>query len=75
MTWQPIETAPKDRQIIGWWPQLIPNHPSRGVAGVCRAHKWYWVIEVFGEMIECAAPTHWMPLPPMPLPPPPEAKP
>ena len=63
--WLPIETAPKDVPVIGFWPQLPQHHP-------CRHHKGYWVIEVSGDRQECARPTHWIPLPPPPAAPQPQ---
>ena len=73
MTWQPIETAPKDgRRILvyggTWEGELGGKEPSviaMGYAGdtVCVADTCYydaWIV----------APTHWMPLPE-----PPKAKP
>jgi len=61
MTWQPIETAPKDASILlAVWNADRPYY--------CREVGWweesdggFWSIQVMGE------PTHWMPLPPPPV--------
>lgn len=64
MNWQPIEKAPETgADVVGYWPEMIPNHPEREYASVCRKKKWGWVIEVMGDEYECAPPTHWIPLP------------
>jgi len=61
MEWQPIETAPKDENILGhedgavtvlYWDELQAGwrYPYKGGSRT----KWF--------------PTHWMPLPPPPQP-------
>jgi hypothetical protein len=53
MTWQPIETAPKDGTVL-----LV--HGERGVElGWCVLSRWYW----HGRNSVTEQPTHWMPLP------------
>ena len=51
--WQPIETAPRDGEILGFWP------------GGCTVIQWFvpsycWVDEA-GDITGIF--THWMPLP------------
>lgn len=60
MTWQPIETAPKDgTEVLGWLSRSIDEQPYVET-------MWYvpdaevWV----GDYDGCRVlPTHWMPLP------------
>lgn len=69
--WQPIETAPKDTDIVGWFP----------VAGGCL-YRTHWCSDIYAKkprplwdvhgwiwgraQLRACQPTHWMP---MPLPP------
>lgn len=77
MTWQPIETAPKDRAILVSW----PNDGSEEWKGDPRVRVAYWDEDApmhlgygdtgwtdvtTGEGCYChygAVPTHWLPLP------------
>ena len=68
MTWQPIETAPKDgTQILAYWPapDYAPDAP-------CTCNTWRsqgtidnWVTP-YEESRPELGPTHWMPLPDAP---------
>lgn len=74
MSWQPIETAPKDGSEV-----LIYQHRDgehiRQVAKYVQFHRilggvwapagWHWV-EAHGEGYETYEPTMWSPLPPLP---------
>lgn len=59
--WQPIETAPKDRWILGWW----PSSNVRDMAWICIPPN------VPGQWTEGTGkpmtPTHWQPLPSPPI--------
>jgi hypothetical protein len=67
MTWQPIETAPKDGTRFlavndGWheffhWQDGANAHTKGWPTGWCSAFTVYR---------EGTGPTHWMPLPPLP---------
>lgn len=63
--WQPIDTAPPDRQIIVWWkgrsvlavyrPRSYHNRGRNGWrVSDLPANPWLWVM---------VPPTAWMPLP------------
>jgi hypothetical protein len=58
MTWQPIETAPKDgTDVLAWDGDSVSL-----VWWSVGAKKWAW-----GDFyLDAPAPTHWMPLPPPP---------
>lgn len=71
MTWQPIESAPKDGTIIDVW--LGDTGPS-DLAFYCasntrRSPNWHWMngkFRPFGGLLQIpvfVVPTHWMPLP------------
>jgi hypothetical protein len=72
-SWQPIETAPKDRKIQLWVPALgiFVDGPWRGGWSYMASQ---WVLDTpFREpdgrgvsVSEIPNPTHWMPLPPAP---------
>lgn len=51
--WRPIETAPRDRAILGWAPMW--RSPS-----AVMFHDNY---DAFGDDCGMLFPTHWMPLP------------
>jgi hypothetical protein len=63
--WQPIETAPKDADVIltdgrrvsqgGWLSEIDQGADYEGMGG-CPPAGW-WSVEGIDE------PTHWMPLP------------
>lgn len=56
MEWQPIETAPKDGMLLGFYDGMIRLVLwDSGWAVVGRMTDRYWF-----------SPTHWMPLPPPP---------
>ena len=65
--WQSIETAPRDKWILAWWPESLEWGPEECIAPA------YWR-EYKGESgrfqdVSDAfiyQPTHWMPLPPPP---------
>lgn len=53
MSWQPIDTAPKDgTEFLGWFPGSTVMIWWMGQGGVWGNDFW-----------EGEAPTHWMPLP------------
>ena len=66
MTWQPIETAPKDgAEFLGWrhgriaTARLVPRDDCE---------MWVFGGESFAfEVFPALRPTHWMPLPPAPI--------
>lgn len=70
--WQPIETAPKNRDIFVWGSAEISPH-SRPRAGSEVLHMVFWddhletwtAVEA-GEECYVPSPTHWMPLPSLP---------
>ena len=76
MTWQPIETAPKDGTAVllyGLWAGEIAgptSHPTTDI-GAWSKHKgdfdgFEWCLST-GDAYACwMKPTHWMPLPPAP---------
>lgn len=59
MEWQPIESAPKDREVLLYFPASRPmsgrgiGHGEMMRVGALRAFPF-------------RAPTHWIPLPPPP---------
>lgn len=64
MTWQPIETAPKDETpILAWgpcwpWPEIISWEPEQ---------KLWQEGYIGGDYADAGwEPTHWMPLPDAP---------
>lgn len=71
--WQPIETAPKDRTIIGWYPyhaivseggsiwimRWIKDEYSNNPKPHWSASGWAWGI----KDQRARQPTYWMPLP------------
>ena len=70
MKWQPIETAPKDKDILLFCPRL---GVVRGCWNDCKYHKNskpYWTndrADIFGvRYTKSDQPTHWMPLPDAP---------
>jgi hypothetical protein len=67
MTWQPIETAPKDGTVVLlYWPTMgIYVYP---LAGFHMGDEYGWELSAnreYGEVM----PTHWMPMPAPPEPP------
>ena len=65
MTWQPIETAPKDGSVfLGYWLGKM-----RDCSALQREDGVIWTFGAFSfheEMRKGNIPTHWMPLPPPP---------
>ena len=69
--WQPIETAPKDRAVLLYCPDI---GVVRGMWNSCehaKNPKPYWSIDrehLFGtRLVRLNQPTHWMPLPDPPI--------
>jgi len=60
MEWHPIETAPKDLDVLVYG---YLKDESGHYIDVCRFWHDRWPVE---WMHNCKAPTHWMPLPPPP---------
>jgi hypothetical protein len=66
MTWQPIDTAPNDENVLVFVPP--DDDEGSGIMGVARFHRyargdggwWQWDSEYWPVDI---SPTHWMPLP------------
>lgn len=57
MRWQPIESAPKDREVL-----LLD--PEVGVCmGAYYSGKYWTTVCVRGGEDDFSEPTHWMPLP------------
>lgn len=54
MEWQPIETAPRDVDVIVW--QAKREHID--IAMLCDNDRW---VNWYGH--KCLSVTHWMPLP------------
>lgn len=79
MSWQDIETAPKDgRPIMVWadgfeWPEIIRwfdyDEESRLETG--EEGYWHYAEELLRDVTDtcCEELTHWMPLPDPPFPP------
>lgn len=66
MTWQPIESAPKDGTVILlYWP---PVAYAKKTWGTIRMGAWNgsaWKLEMAGHFrVDC---THWQPLPDPPV--------
>jgi hypothetical protein len=67
MTWQPIETAPRDgtRVLVFWAPSIIQISWHEVSYRVINGQEWFrrvgWMVDglTTGEIY----PTHWMPLP------------
>lgn len=78
--WQPIETAPKDREVLGWFPYYATQQAggsvwvirwredqySKNPKPYFEASGWVWGI----RDQRAKQPTHWMPLPTRPSQPP-----
>jgi hypothetical protein len=57
--WQPIETAPKDVEILVW-----SQYQDTAYLAICDDQQWWtpdWWPEKWTEWLY--SPTHWMPLP------------
>lgn len=59
--WQPIETEPKDRDVI--FLAFSDRPEANGVRGFWAAEEKY--IPIYGGRF-ASQPTHWMPIPPLP---------
>ena len=63
MNWQPIETAPKDGEMVLLW---VPDFHKVCTGWFCQATKLWPDNEPFtedGEPCNVGLPTRWMPLP------------
>lgn len=62
MTWEPIETAPKDGAIVDLWVTSGPRSMRDADCFWADPGKW---IDNCGDPVEVAGwrATHWMPLP------------
>lgn len=70
MSWQPIETAPKDGSDIYVWPQKTRTFWADLESDIVRKkshpdHRWVDSWSEYWEAFEVLTtkPTHWMPLP------------
>lgn len=54
MEWQPIETAPEQRDLLVWWECEMSGRGMFSVAG--KDHRGRWISDEDGLI----APTHWM---------------
>lgn len=71
VAWQPIETAPKDREIWLWFPTMLRGHMTVGRwedDRYAKKPKPYWAGSVRGRVNEYRdnPPTLWQPLPTQP---------
>jgi hypothetical protein len=58
MSWQPIETAPRDGTMIDVW-----AWPGERIPDVSWREEWgQWLHDDGNGLLSCV-PTHWMPLP------------
>ena len=55
--WQPIESAPRDRCVLLWWPTTT-NSPVIG-----RFDSGIWMTDWGRLSVPHDSPTHWRPLP------------
>ena len=58
MEWQPIETAPKDKEIL-----LYSDSDGYGISGWNEEHQRWYVYNHYEEQLYLFPATHWMPLP------------
>ena len=65
MTWQPIETAPRDKSILLFAPYglIYCGRKRHGMLGEPQQYVHAWRCDSSGRF---ANPSHWMPLPPPP---------
>jgi hypothetical protein len=72
MEWQPIETAPKEREILVWFGASV-GVKSATYTNLHNDDIWFWCVtdgkfEPHPVRHYCAPfPTHWMPLPDAPV--------
>lgn len=69
MTWQPIETAPRDGTSVlllfeGVVHQGAYHGPSDGAIFARKPSVYNWFSETCGASLHDADVTHWQPLPP-----------
>jgi hypothetical protein len=65
--WLPIETAPRDKPVLAWWPHLerpVIAWISRGGASF---GKWTFASFKFEHLTPVVLPTLWQPLPEPPI--------
>ena len=65
MEWQPIETAPKDQEVLTYGPLRDGSGHYQEVQKMYQL-RGVWPVTF---MHNALSPTHWMPLPAPPLPP------
>ncbi len=65
-TWQPIDTAPKDRSDV--WLFCPNDEPQQCVGFFCNGDGGYWepTEKLVADVVGAIEPTHWMPLPDAP---------
>jgi len=66
--WQPIETAPKDKQVMLWWRPKSPNRHAEAVV-IGQISSWEegkWWNSQRGEYQGIWHITHWRPVPEAP---------
>src|ERR1700749_4051550 len=63
--WQPIETAPKDKNILMWWRPIDNNEWAESVVigSVASSEEGKWWNSQRAEYQNLWHITHWMPLP------------
>jgi hypothetical protein len=61
--WQPIESAPEETEILGFWQRRVHNGTDGFGATIWRGGSWR---SVDAPNQKYTAPTHWQPLPPPP---------
>jgi hypothetical protein len=71
MSWQPIQTAPKDGTLVLLFADGAPcfghyNGPSDGALYAGTASQYEWFIPAEMSTFHNSLVTHWMPLPPPP---------
>ena len=65
MSWQPIETAPKDGTTVIAYRPTTPPH-IEGMYWVGENDSWHWSYDGDSPREGGQQPTHWMPLPEAP---------
>jgi hypothetical protein len=68
VSWQPIETVPKGKDVLLWWIPKDPNpYAEACVIGMVSAHEpGMWWNGQRGAYQSVSHVTHWMPLPESP---------
>jgi len=69
MEWQPIETAPKEKDILMWWTPRTPNKYAEAcvIGRIMDREPSGWWNGQRGQMESMDRVTHWMPLPQPPV--------